>query len=172
MDYLKEFVIPFKGLKEGNHQFTFKIDDRFFEEIGYGELRKGDIRVDVDLLREERMLTLDFRFSGYAEVECDRCASPFQQKVAGNKRLFFKIGNEYSEESDEVIIIPESEHSISISQYIYEFINLLMPVRKVHPVDEQGRDQCDPEVVRRIDQFTKEQTTDPRWDALKKLKKE
>ena len=170
MDYLKEFVIPCKGLKEGNHQFTFRIDERFFEEIEYSELTHGNIRVDIDMLREERMITLIFSFSGNVDVLCDRCASAMQQEIEGTKSLFFKIGDEYREESDEVIIIPESEHSINVMQYIYEFINLLLPVRRVHPLDEQGNSQCDPEVVQRIDQYKKENTTDPRWDALKKLK--
>lgn len=170
MDYLKEFVIPFKGLKEGDHQFSFKIDERFFEEIDYSELTHGDIRVDLDMLREERMITLIFHFSGNVEVLCDRCASALQQEIKGTKSLFFKIGDEYREESDEVIILPESEHSINVMQYIYEFIHLLLPVRKVHPKDEQGNSQCDQEVIQRIDQSKKDNTRDPRWDALKKLK--
>jgi hypothetical protein len=40
MKDLKEFNIPFVGLKEGKHLFEYKIDNTFFELYNYSEFEK------------------------------------------------------------------------------------------------------------------------------------
>ena len=77
MDYLKQFVIPFGGLKSGMHKFSIKVDDLFFEQFEYSEIKKGSVSVEVGLEREEKMLILNFIISGKVEMHCDRCYEPF-----------------------------------------------------------------------------------------------
>ncbi|MCF8227701.1 MAG: DUF177 domain-containing protein [Bacteroidales bacterium] len=172
MDYFKEFVIPFKGLKPGGHNFEFEITKKFFDHFDYSELETGEIGVDLELIREENMLTLVFDISGFAKVQCDRCGDFFRQEITNHKTLYIKFGPEAFEESDEIIVISEKEYEIDVSQYIYEFIHLSLPYRKIHPRDENGNEQCNPEVLKKIEEYKKESSTDPRWDALKKLKKD
>ncbi len=171
MDYLKQFVIPFRGLKLGEHHFDFEIDDKFFDATETVDIEHGQVHVDVDLTRQERMLILECGIAGRVELKCDRCLEPYDQPVSGRERLIVKFGEDWDEESDEVIIIPESEYQIDISQYLYEFINLLIPMQHIHPDDENGNSTCDPDMIARLGQHSNEQASDPRWDALKKLKK-
>ena len=170
MDYLKQFVIPFGGLKPGTHQFNYEIDDLFFERFEYTEIRKGKIIVSVSLDREETMLVFHFSIDGEAEVDCDRCSVPFFIPLKGSNTLIIKFGADFHEESEEVQIIPEGETQIDISQFIYEYIHLLVPFRKVHPEDENGVSACDPEVIKRIEEWEEPTEPDPRWEVLKKLK--
>lgn len=170
VDYLKQFVIPFSGLKIGEHHFDFEIDDKFFEAIEAAEISHGRVLVNIKLIKQERMLIFDFRISGAVEVTCDRCLDTFDQAVEGEERLIVKFGESWSEESDEVIIIPESEHQINLSQYLYEYISLLLPMKRVHPVDENGRSTCNPDMLDRIQGQDHSQASDPRWDVLKNLK--
>ncbi|MFP4471630.1 MAG: YceD family protein [Bacteroidales bacterium] len=171
MDYLKKFVIPFRGLKLGVHHFDFEIDDKFFEAVESAEIEHGRVSVGVDLTKQERMLILEFGIEGMVEVSCDRCLEPLEMPVKGNERLIVKFGENRDEESDEVIIIPESDHQINISQYLYEFISLLLPMQKIHPDDEHGNSTCNPDMLERLGRRDGEKQTDPRWDVLKKLKK-
>ncbi|HAR38724.1 MAG TPA: hypothetical protein DCS09_09235, partial [Porphyromonadaceae bacterium] len=95
---------------------------------------------------------------------------------------------EYSEESDEIVIIPEDEGEINIAWFLYEFIALTVPIKHVHPAGECNRmvssklrkhravstDDGDEDEVDMGDDedFADEDDTpanDPRWDALKGL---
>jgi len=64
-----------------------------------------------------------------------------------------------------VVVIPRTESNLDISGYIYEYINLLLPIKKSH----QHIEDCDQKMIEKIENHEK-QNTDPRWDALKKLK--
>lgn len=171
MDYLKQFVIPFRGLKLGVHHFDYEIDDKFFEAIEAAEIEHGRVLVNIELTKQERMLILEFGIEGTLQVDCDRCLEAFNQPVKGTERLIVKFGEDWDEESDEVIVIPEGEHQINVSQYMYEYISLLLPMKRIHPVDEHGNSTCNTEMLNRLGDHQHNKKPDPRWDALKKLKK-
>jgi uncharacterized metal-binding protein YceD (DUF177 family) len=170
MDYLKQFVIQFGGLKPGVHQFSFLINEEFFEHFEFSEIKKGEVDVGIDFEREEKMLVLHFSFNGKVEVPCDRCYIPFFLPIKGEEKLIVKFGKDYHEENENIQIIPEGELHIDVSPFIYEYVHLLMPFRKVHPEDENGNSLCDPEVIKRIDERETISEPDPRWEVLKKLK--
>ncbi len=170
MDYLKQFVIPFRGLKNDTHHFDFVIDRKFFDAIEYAELKNGLVHVSLDLEKQERMMIFDYDFTGYMEVECDRCLDAFKQTLEGRQRLIVNFGEAYEEQSDDIIIIPEGEYAFDVSTYIYEYINLLLPMQRIHPDDEKGNSTCNPKMLQRLSSLDTEDEVDPRWDVLKKLK--
>jgi len=170
VDFRNEFVIPFSGLSIGNHQFTFKIDDKFFDNFEYSEIKKGNVNVMLRFEKQEQMLILDFDIRGAIQVICDRCLDTYDQPIAGKERLIVKFGEEAEEESDEIIIIPVGQFQLDVSQYIYEYINLLLPIRLVHPEDENGKSLCDPEVIKKLEELSVKKTTDSKWDILKNIK--
>ena len=43
MKQLKDFTIQFVGLKNGEHQFEYKVDKTFFEVFEYDELNNVDV---------------------------------------------------------------------------------------------------------------------------------
>ncbi|MCK5766405.1 MAG: DUF177 domain-containing protein [Bacteroidales bacterium] len=166
MEALQEFVIPFLGLKEGVHDYAFDIDAEFFESFEYSEIEQGKVHVDLSLDRQERMLIFNFTISGSVQLPCDRCLTLMDLPVDGENRLIVKFGPEWKEESDEILIIPEKESRIDISSFIYEYIMLLLPYKRVHP---EGEAHCDPEMLERLGWHSARET-DPRWEALKDLK--
>ena len=170
VDYLKQFVIPFRGLKNDIHHFDFVIDRKFFDAIEYAELKDGLVHVGLDMEKQDRMMIFDFDFTGYMEVECDRCLDIFKQDLEGHRRLIVNFGEAFEEQSDDIIIIPEGEYAFDVSTYIYEHINLLLPMQRIHPDDEKGNSTCNPEMLQRLSSLDIEQEVDPRWDVLKKLK--
>lgn len=169
MNYLDQFVIPFSGLKTGSHQYDFYIDEEFFEHFDQSEIRQAKVKVVCDLDKQQRMLVFHFRIEGTVVVPCDRCLAEFDQPVSGEERLIVKFGEEHGEETEDIFIITENEHSFDLGPFIYEYINLLVPYRRVHGTDREGKSLCDPQVVRYIREDEQDRD-DPRWDALKKLK--
>jgi uncharacterized protein len=171
MNYMKEFLISFSGLSLGKHEYEFEIKDKFFESLEYSEIKKGNVHLDMTLEKHSVMLILNFSFKGEVTVMCDRCADDFEIPVEGENRLIVKFGPEPGEESEDIIVIGEGEHEIDISQYIYEYITLALPLQRIHGDDENGVSLCDPEVLKKLEEISvkHEQGTDPRWDALKGL---
>lgn len=169
MKHQDQFVIPFSGLKAGSYQYDFNIDSAFFEHFGQSEIREASVTVACRMERQLRMLVFHFDIGGTVKVPCDRCLEEFDLPIAGQEQLIVKFGDEHGEESEDIFIITEDEHSIDLRPFLFDYINLLMPYKKVHPTDANGNSLCDPGVTRYISDDETPQT-DPRWDALKNLK--
>jgi len=167
---LKEYTIPFVGLEPGNHQFEFEVNDSFFEQFEFSQIQHGQIHVTVDLEKMERMMIFNIAIEGEVLVTCDRCTNEFMYPVSDTQRLIVKLGAEYLEESEDVVVIPETEYKFDLSSYIYEFIHLSLPVQLIHPDDEHGSSTCDPDMLRLLETLTPTESIDPRWEALNKLK--
>ena len=171
MNYYSQFIIPVTGLKPGSHQFDFEIDDSFFENFEYSEIRNGGIHLHLVIEKEENLLVFHFDFKGQVRVPCDRCYDLFDLPIEGKERLILKFGSDFHEESEEVQVVPIGENHFDISPFIYEFIHLSLPVRRVHPENEFGENICDAEIIRRLEDLSSSSGPDPRWEALAQLKK-
>ena len=169
MNHLKEYSIQFVGLELGNHQFEYEVKDSFFEHFEFSLIKQGNIHVTVDLEKMERMMILNIGLEGEVVAVCDRCTNEFNFQFTDNQNLIIKLGTEYVEESEDVVVIPETEYKFNLAPYIYEFIHLALPARLLHPDDEDGNSTCDPDMLRRLEKLTPTEKIDPRWDALKKL---
>jgi DUF177 domain-containing protein len=169
---LRKYVIPFVGLKEGRHEFEFDIDDSFFEHFESSEIRKGKLFVSVVLIKKQQILELDFDIKGQVRTICDRCLGEFNFPLTYQGKLFFKFGEKSYELTDEIVILAESEHEINISQYIYEFINLSLPYRRIHP-DINGASGCDSAMIQKLEALRTDDArkagNNPSWDKLKEI---
>ena len=96
-------------------------------------------------------MVLDFNYEGWVRLMCHRCLEEFDFPLVGDNRLLVKWGTHTEEESDEIITIASGESELDVSQYIYEYINLTIPLRTVHPDDADGNNTCDTETLRILD---------------------
>ena len=182
------YKIPLKSLSQEIHIFEYELDDKFFEAIDGDEIKKGKVNVLVSVRRTMSTFELNFELNGVVQVPCTRCLDTLHFVVEAQNRLIVKFGVEYSEESDEIVIIPESEGEINIAWYLYEFIVLSIPIKHVHAPGECSKlvtkklhkhkavsadgeeddfDTADDEFV--DDDILGANESDPRWDALKGL---
>ncbi len=150
MDLLKEYNIPFAGLSIGKHDYSFNIDESFFECFENSRLKKGNVRADLVLEKLNSMLVLDFNIKGTVQVVCDRCSEKYYQEIEYNDVLYVKFGESNFEQSDNVLVISETDTYIDVSQFIYEYIHLSLPLRCIHPGGEKKEDNCDPSVLKRL----------------------
>jgi uncharacterized protein len=169
---LMKYVIPFAGLKDGRHEFEFNVDDSFFDQFESSEIKKGKLIVLVILEKNPQILELDFFIKGMVMTICDRCLEELDLPLQYQGKLFLKFGEESYELTDEIMILSSSEHKIDISQYIYEFIHLALPYRKIHP-DINGTSGCNSGMIQKLDSLahneTKEKNYNPSWDKLKEI---
>jgi len=164
-----DFEILFKGLGLGTHQFDFEIGDSFFKNLSYSEIARGKVMAKVELIKESTMLIFDFNLKGYVDLVCDRCLEQYAQPLEGSFKLIVKFGEEPEEVSDEIITIPFEQAAFDLTHYFYEYIVLLLPLKHVHPDDENGNSTCNVEMLKQIDEYSKKES-DPRWAALKNIK--
>ncbi len=171
-----KYNIEFKGLKEGLHEYEFEINNKFFEHFNEGLVENGEVTVKVKLEKRSAFLKLYLEISGWLELTCDRCLENYQQDIELETELFVKYGEEKEfDEGDNVIWVLPEEHYISLTQTIYEYVVLSIPLRHVHP-NETGENSCNREMLNRLENIThveneeEEQEIDPRWAALKNLK--
>ncbi|WP_055436147.1 YceD family protein [Lacinutrix algicola] len=175
MKPLKEFTIPFVGLKEGKHQFDFNIENKFFEYFGYEDFNSSNLKVDVDFVKKSTLLELHFEVSGTVNVNCDVTNEPYDQSIENAFDLVVKFGEEYNDENIDILIISHGEYEINIQQYVYELIVLAMPTKRIHPGIEDGT--LDSDILERLEELSPkekdikedQEETDPRWNTLKKL---
>lgn len=172
MDRLDKYSIPFAGLAKGNHPFEFEIDDAFFESFENSVIQKASVHVDIDFEKAETVLTLTFRMKGFITQTCDRCLEEFEIPVNTTQVLLVRFGIPGVGETDDIIVIPHGEHQLNVAQHIYDYLSLLIPMRVVHPDDENGNPGCNPEFLNRLENESDKDDPqgDPRWEILKNLK--
>jgi uncharacterized metal-binding protein YceD (DUF177 family) len=174
MNYLSQFTIPFSGLKEGKHLFDFSADHRFFAGFEESEIEKGSVNIQVELEKRTTYLRLKFMLQGEVELICDRCLETYSQPIESTNPMLVKFSETETDDGDEVIYIHPGAHQIDVAKLIYEFIVLSIPIRHVHPDNDEGKSLCDPEMLQKLDEYKATDLPeidpiDPRWNDLKKI---
>jgi len=173
---LKEFQIPYVGLKIGVHQFEYQIDSQFFKHFEESLISDCKVNVKVEFEKEETLFTLNFYIDGSVRVACDVCLEAFDKEIFGDFQCLVKFSDELAKgnnDDDEIIYISRDAPFIDIGHLIYEYIILSLPMQIVG-CKEPGTDpRCNQEVIRRLKKTDGPKETDevdPRWSDLNKLK--
>lgn len=185
--FFRAYDIEVIKLKEGKHEFSFDIDDAFLSNFEDNHIvNKGNLKVDLLLSKEANLINTTFNINGKVELTCDRSLELYDQELSTEQKILYKYGPEEVEIDEDIIMITRDTPTINVAQLIYEFIILAIPAKKIHPDyrDDMDEDDFDAEgevVYRSDDQDGDESAdkpnndaddkTDPRWEALKNLKK-
>ncbi len=176
MKGLREFEIPYVGLKIGVHRFEYDIDGKFFSYFEDSPIQDCKVRVKLEFEKKETFFILKFFIDGTVHVECDRCLEPFDKEIFGDFTTYVKFSEDPSRlsDGDEVMFISRDTQVLDVSHLVYEYINLCVPMQIIHPKKENGEEGCNPEVLKYLNRSAKsnEKNTepDPRWEALKSIK--
>jgi uncharacterized metal-binding protein YceD (DUF177 family) len=174
MKALKDYIIPFVGLKVGEHHFDYQIDNTFFQSYEFDDFNAVDVKIDLKLEKKTTLMELCFSASGVVNVNCDITNEAYDQTINDQLKLVVKFGDEFNDENEEILIISHGEYEINLAQYIYELIILAVPVKRMHPGIEDGTLQS--EILSKLEELRpsedikiKSEEIDPRWNNLKKL---
>ena len=88
------------------------------------------------------------------------------------KKHIVKFGLTNKELSDEISVIDMGTQALDISSYIYEFVSLEIPMKKVHPRlrDQERAELAYEDKTPCSNEEEQDDTVDPRWEVLKKIK--
>lgn len=182
MKVLKSFTINFASLADGEHVFDYQIDDKFLNHFEAALVKEGQINIGLSMLKYLNSLELNFQLTGTVVTPCDICAEEFNLPIEGSEQIIVKLVHEIPKQDDEfnVVYLKEGSNSINIADMIYELIMLSLPIRKVHPLDEQGKSTCNPTVLAYLqghhanpndeEDDQDDESRSSVWDALKNLK--
>ena len=175
MQTRKEYVIQFVGLSIGTHLFDYTITDKFFENLDYSEIKQGNLQIKLALLKQSNMMVLQFEIKGKVKAICDRCTEQFDLPIEGSYKLIVKVGgNDTGNENDDIITIAANEHELDLSQCLYEYITLSVPIKRIHPDNSKGQTTCNKKILKELNDYLIENEekhpSDPRWDELRKIK--
>jgi len=149
---LANFDIKFVGLNLGKHDFQFKIDSEFISKFQDTLIEKLDLTLNFTLDKQtESLYLLDFNFTGSIELECDRCLQDFSYPVKQNNRLILKVENAQDNLNDDMIFISSNDIKINIAEYIYEFVSLIVPMKKTCELISK---QCDKEMLKLLNNYS------------------
>jgi len=166
------YVVRFSELKEDTETFEYSLEETFFQFFPSTEWESGKIRAVVEVEKRADGITLDFELNGILTVVCDRCLEPFPIEVCASPTLYIKYGQETKELDDNVVVISREENQVDLGKYMYEYLVLALPVRRVHPDQENGQPGCNSKMLEKLEKHIvsdETERTDPRWDELKKL---
>ncbi|MGX8713283.1 MAG: YceD family protein [bacterium] len=163
-------IIRFSGLKPGNYTYRFTLTDEFFEEHKNDEIEGGDVIFDIAMERLERMIMFHFSLSGEVRTLCDRCLGELTIPVNGEEHLCVRFSDTETCDDEDVVVLPENAFEIDLTQWLYEYVAVRIPMQHIHPDGE-----CDLEVTRYIqvesgERKEESEEVDPRWEALRNLK--
>ena len=163
-------------------EFQYQLDNEFFLDLDAPEVQKGQVNVKLKVRKTSGVYQLDFHTEGEVVVICDRCLDEMNQPIETTDRLKVKLGTEYSEEED-MVIVPEEDGYINVAWFIYEFIALSIPMKHVHAPGKCNKDMVnklskhlrvsgdeeedDDDLL--IESVDEPQKIDPRWNELKKI---
>lgn len=166
----RDYEINFSKLSNGIHEFNFEVDSDFFKDFELSLIEEGEGEVFLEFEKSETMLQLRFAIKASIKLICDISLKPFDYQVNLKQNLIVKFGEEPMELSEDVIVIDNHAVSLNVAEYIYQFISLEIPYKKIHP-DLVGEERPDMFYEDHANEDNKKKSIDPRWEALKNLKK-
>ncbi len=169
-----QYILKFGGLPTGVHEYTFEITGTFFNGTEYSEISRAGIVVNARLTKQNNLMQIHFELQGTVGIECDRCLKDFDFPIHANEDLVIRHGKP-SESTDEILVVPEGQDEVDISHYLYEYITLALPARRVPCELDEERFECDEDTLKRLEDLSHEGAQDnnennPMWEQLSKIK--
>ena len=127
---MNPFVIPLNDWAAGERKFHSHAGLEFFQMFDNTEILDADVNVEIRVVKEgNRKVEAELHLEGTVTVPCDRCLEPLAVPVEANPSEVFELDT-VTEDWD-------------LSQAVYDYICLSLPLQRVHP---EGK--CNPDTVR------------------------
>lgn len=154
----REFELAWQGLRPGEHQFSFDLDDRFIAELEREpEFTHLQAQVRVTLDKKSNFFLCHFDIDGTLRLPCDRCGDDFDLQLWDEFDLVIKLTDaenaERWEDEADVVFIPRSETVIDLRTWIYDYIVLSIPLQRIHPDLPSGESGCNPQAIHLLEEM-------------------
>ncbi|AEI49089.1 protein of unknown function DUF177 [Runella slithyformis DSM 19594] len=178
---LTQYDIGIYGLKDKQYVYNFESGPEFFRELEQDLIENGHFKTHLTIDKSATMLILTFSIEGVVELVCDRSLELFEEPIDLTEKLILKFGDHDEILAEDIELIRHETVRINVAQYIFDFIALSLPMKKLHPRfrtdDEEGDEdegllvyQSGDEAESTQENSSDDGEVDPRWAALQKLK--
>lgn len=184
------FKLPLKSLGVGTHEFEYHLDKQFFVNMESSDIHDADLNVALTVQYNGDIYNLDFHITGEVVLICDRCLDDLRFPIDATYHIVVKYGEDYNDDNDEVLEIPETDNTLNVAYMIKDTVELAIPMKHIHPLGKCNRQmsamlkkhratsgdddaELENELIDEIDNIDAQSSaagnSDPRWDALRKL---
>jgi uncharacterized metal-binding protein YceD (DUF177 family) len=178
MSRRREFEIAFVGLKPGVHEFSYTINDKFFEEFQQQDFRNCKANVKLSLDRKSSFMLLKFEIGGAMDVTCDRCNNNLPLELWDEFNITVKMVEEPElmndqEDDPDLYYIGKTESHIDVANWIYEFINLTIPMQRTCSYEKMDGPDCNAavmDILKKLEPEENKTKENPIWKGLEKFK--
>lgn len=172
-----EYEIAFVGLKPGKHEFVYEIDDKFFANYKPQDFTDAHVTVKLILDKQTSFLMLKFEIGGTVNLQCDMCGNTIVNTLWDDFEMLVKIVDNpdemnADEEDPDVYYISRTESHIDVAGWIYEFINLSIPLQRKCPDKPDGSSGCNQEALETLKKLNQRnsESENPIWKGLDKFR--
>ena len=174
--------LKIKTLPFGIHAVECHLDEEAFDGQEQIEVRRASVEVNLQVTRKsETAFHLEIACRGTVTTACDRCLDDLDLPVDTTYSLNVEqMGTEFDDSNDELLIVPADWRELDAAPLVRDSVLLALPMMHYH----ESEDDCNADVLQVLDSHrveavpddndeTESETnngTDPRWEALKKLK--
>jgi len=178
MNQNRAYEIAFVGLRPGLHELEYRIEDKFFADFGPQDFSQCETTVKLKLDKKQGFLQLHFDVDGKIDTLCDRCGNPITVQLWDEFNLIVKLVDDpitmnSQEEDPDIYYIDKGESHFSIANWIFEFINLSIPLQHICKENENGESTCNQKVLETLKKFKTNQieiNNKNIWKGLEKFK--
>jgi uncharacterized metal-binding protein YceD (DUF177 family) len=177
MSSRRNYDIAFVGLKPGIHEFEYDIDDTFFADYQEQDFRNCIAHIKLTIDKNPGFMLLKFEVGGKVELTCDRCGNGLPLDLWDEFNIVIKMVEEPDvmngqEEDPDIYYISKGESHLHVSEWLYEFINLSIPMQRMCGPDETGEPSCNKEALAMLKKLVPEDkpVANPLWKGLEKFK--
>ena len=175
--------LKIKTLPFGTHAVECHLDESFFNIDELTEVRRASVDVTLEVTRKsESTFHLEIACNGTLTTACDRCLDDLDLPVDVNYSLNVEqMGTELDDSNDELLIVPADWRELDAAPLVRDTVLLALPMSHCH----ENEDDCNADMLDALDSHRVEAVpehddqpqnettgTDPRWEALKKLKQQ
>jgi uncharacterized metal-binding protein YceD (DUF177 family) len=177
MIHSREYEIAYVGLKPGVHEYHYVINDKFFEAYQEQDFTNCNANIRLALEKNSSFMMLKFEVGGTVEVICDRCGNNLPLELWDEFNIVVKLvedpaGMNEAEEDPDVYYISRHDSHLHLEDWIYEFINLSIPMQKMCNDEEMNGPHCNKAVLEMLKKMDVEnkKSDNPLWKGLEKFK--
>ncbi len=173
--------LKLKTLPFGTHTVECHLDELFFNIEEQTEVRHADVNVTMNVTRKsENTFRLEIACDGTVTIPCDRCLDNLDLPVETDYCLNVEqLGTELDDSNDGLLIVPSDWRELDAAPIVRDTVLLALPMTRCH----ENEDDCNADMLELLDSHRAEAVpndddvsettgTDPRWEALKKLKEQ
>ncbi len=145
MPELDTYIINVRNIKAAPLHRTFKLDDKFFNDLDQNEIKGGNAEAVLTLSHTMgSSYEATYTIRGTVTVACDRCLDDLTIPVDVEKTIVLKDEANDSPTPDDNTQYVENG-CYDAAWELYELIELSLPIQRVHDIAD-----CDPEVIKRL----------------------